>query len=183
MSPSFDETFARVYEELRRVAHLRRLRHRAQSLCTTAIVNEVYIRLKDAGHVEPQDRLPFLAVAARAMRFVLVDSARRWTSEKRGGRADTVAILDEHDAAFAVPARVESTLALNEALDRLAALDEHLARVVEYRFFGGMTELEIAGALQVSARTVNGDWQRARIWLTHELRSAVAGEPSLVHTA
>jgi RNA polymerase sigma factor (TIGR02999 family) len=136
-------------------------------MSTTALVNEAYVRLKQAGRVSTKDRLHFLALSARAMRFVLIDYARRSSSEKR----DAGAPADDAEAAPApvTPAEAETLLALNGALERLTAVHDRMARVVECRFFGGMTEEEIAELLGISERTVRGDWQRARIWLARDL--------------
>jgi RNA polymerase sigma factor (TIGR02999 family) len=173
--PGFDELFSQLYQELRLIAHRQRLRHGLRhTLCTTAIVNETYLRLKGAGRLTPEDRLHFLALSARAMRFVLVDYARRWTAEKRGrGRA----VGGDEVVDLASPTQnVESTLAVHAALERLSERNERMARVVECRFFGGMTEEEIGQLLGVSERTVRGDWQRAKLWLTRDL--AVSESPS-----
>jgi RNA polymerase sigma factor (TIGR02999 family) len=162
-----DQLFPELYAELRRIAHAHRRRQRSQeTLSTTAIVNEAYVRLKQAGRLASTDRLHFLALSARAMRFVLIDYARRSGAEKRGrgaaGAADPASIP-------AATADADTMLALNAALGRLTGLHERMARVVECRFFGGMTEDEIAQLLGVSERTVRGDWQRAKLWLARDL--------------
>ena len=164
-----DELFALLYAELRRIAHRQRRRHGSQeTLSTTALVNEAYVRLKAAGRVVPGDRVHFLSLAARAMRFALVDYARRWSRQKR--RPDAPPSREEAVRDLASPSwNVESILAIHEALERLAQRSERMARVVECRFFGGMTDDEIATVLSVSPRTVRGDWQRAKLWLTREL--------------
>jgi RNA polymerase sigma factor (TIGR02999 family) len=160
-----------VYEELRRLA-ARRLAGEAagQTLQATALVHEAYLRLVDSGASQtPQwdGRGHFFAAAAEAMRRILIESARRRLSLKRGGgrtREDDVSHL-------ITPERPEEVLALDEALDRLAALDARQARVVECRFFGGLTEAETAAALGVTSRTVTRDWVKARGWLYQELCS------------
>jgi RNA polymerase sigma factor (TIGR02999 family) len=167
--PNLDALFPELYAELRRIARAqRRRRGRGDTLRTTAVVHETYVRLKEAGRIAPRDRPHFLALAARAMRFVLIDYARRAQTEKRGGGA----VLEGEDAAVST-AHAESTLVLHSALERLAAVNERMARVVECRFFGGMTEDEVAQALGVSERTVRGDWQRAKIWLARDLGAPI----------
>ena len=173
-----DELFALLYDELRRIAHRQRRRHGAQeTLSTTALVNEAYLRLKGAGRVAPGDRVHFLALAARAMRFALVDYARRWSRQKR--RPEEPAAAEQEAGELASPSwNAEIILAIHEALQGLAQHNERMARVVECRFFGGMTDDEIATVLDVSPRTVSGDWQRAKLWLTQELSLAETEFPS-----
>lgn len=162
-----DRLFALVYEELRRIAHAHLLRERRDhTLSTTALVHEAYLRLVDQTRVEWQDRAHFCAVAARAMRRILVDYARRRQAQKRGGKEQPLP-LDE--ARVAVDEQATLLLSLDQALDRLSALNERLAAVVEYRFFGGLTEKETAEVLDVSARTVRRDWVKAKAWLYKEL--------------
>jgi RNA polymerase sigma factor (TIGR02999 family) len=156
-----------VYDELRRIAHRELKRERAgHTLSTTALVSECYLRLLGDTHIEWADRVSFLSAAAIAMRRILVDYARTRSRAKRGGGKLQMA-LDEAD--LAVENRAELLVALDEALGRLTALDERLGRVVEFRFFGGMTEEEIASALGVTPRTVRRDWLKARAWLYTEL--------------
>ena len=165
--PQIDELFAQLYDELRRIAHRHRLRgDPRETLRTTAVVNEAYVRLREAGRLAPENRIHFLALSARAMRFVLVDYARRWQAEKRGDGARPAPLDVEEAAALA---NAESTLAVHAALERMTEISPRLAQVVECRFFGGMTEAEIAELLKVSERTVRGDWQRAKLWLAREL--------------
>ena len=165
-----------VYAELRRMAHHQLARERdGHTLSTTALVHEAYLRLADHGGVEWGSRAHFFALAARAMRRVLVDYARRHQAERRGGpNRRNVALEDAElrsDAdALRVAARGDELLALDEALERLAAVDPRAARVVECRFFGGLSEAETAEALGVSRRTVAGDWIVARGWLYQALR-------------
>jgi RNA polymerase sigma factor (TIGR02999 family) len=163
---AFSRAFETAYGELRRLAHaqLRRLRP-GQTLTTTSLVHEAFVKLvRDP--VAPVDRVHFLSLAARAMRQILVDYARQRGSLKRGGgvRPET---LD--DDALAVATVADEMLAVDRALERLASLDERLATVVEWRFFGGMTEDEVADALGMTARTVRRDWQKARAFLFREL--------------
>ena len=156
-----------VYEELRRLAHryMSGQRH-DHTLQTTALVNEAYLRL--AGQEQPAfaNRSHFLAVAATAMRQVLVDYARSTLRQKRGGGAKAVT-LDE--AALLLPEPTQEILDLNEALEKLAAFDARKARVVELQYFGGLNQDEIAEILNVSAVTVRRDWTFSRAWLYAEL--------------
>lgn len=164
---AFDALFPRVYEELRRIAE-RQLRRERQdhTLLTTALVNEAYLKMVDQARVEWRDRAHFFGIAARAMRQILIDYARRRGTEKRGG-AWRRTTLGQADLAFEV--RLEELIALDDALDRLDQVDERLRTVVEYRFFGGLTEGETAELLGVTSRTVQRDWARARAWLYREL--------------
>lgn len=165
-----------VYDELRAIAR-RELRRRSAggTLDTTALVHEAYLKLANRRCVRPADRAHFLGIAARAMRQVLVDHARRHAAAKRGG-GDVCVTFD--DGAMAAPLaadeRADTLLALDEALTRLAALSERLGRVVECRFFGGLSEQETADALGVTARTVRRDWVKARAWLHRELHGDAA---------
>jgi RNA polymerase sigma factor (TIGR02999 family) len=164
---AFDQLVELVQGELRAIARgqMRRV-GRAQTLDTLGLVNEAYLRLVGEGQVDWQDRAHFYAVTARAMRYVLVDHARRGSADKRGG-GDGAAALDSQIAAEQQPA--ETVLAVHRAIEQLEAFDERLARLVEYRFFAGMTEEEMAAALGVSLRTVQRDWMRARAWLQRAL--------------
>jgi RNA polymerase sigma factor (TIGR02999 family) len=168
----FDRLFASLYEELRRLAR-RHLRHRTpgQTLDTTALIHEAYLRMVDQSREEWADRAHFFAYASRVMRTILVDNARRQGAAKRGAGALRFS-LESRD--LPLEEQSEFVLALDEALDRLGALSERLARTVECRFFGGMTEEEIAAALAVSGRTVRRDWLKAKAWLYAEL----TGQPS-----
>ena len=162
-----DRMFPVVYEELRRLAH----RHLSgepgvRTLGTTELVHEAYLRLVDQTRAGWNDRAHFLAVAAIAMRRILVDRARSRRSLKHGG-AHVRVPLDSID--LSLDDRAELLIALDEALGRLRALDERQARVVECRFFGGMTEEETAEALGIGLRTVKRDWAKARSWLYTEL--------------
>ena len=164
---SMDRLLPLVYDELHRIAH----RHLAleqvgHTLVTTALVHEAYLRLVDQTRVRWVDRSHFFAVAARVMRRVLVDYARRYRAAKRGAGARPVD-LDAVEVPLAE--RSESLIALDEALERLADLNPRLSRIVECRFFAGMTEEETAEALGVTERTVRRDWVKARGWLSREL--------------
>jgi RNA polymerase sigma factor (TIGR02999 family) len=170
---ALDQLFPRVYEELRRIAH-RRLggERNDHTLGTTALVNEAYLKLVDQTRAQWADRAQFFAVAARVMRRILVDYARRHQAQKRGGATAPVCLDDEAlaNATLVADERADMLLALDDALTRLAELDERLSRVVECRFFGGLTEEETAQALSVTARTVRRDWVKAKGWLHQALR-------------
>ena len=164
---ALDRLLPLVYDELRRIAHreLRRER-RDHTLSTTDVVHEAYLKLAEHQRVSSGEQVRFLAVAATAVRRALVEHARRRDAAKRGGGQRPVTLDEE---AIAVGAGSDDLLALDDALTRLAALDDRLARVVECRYFGGLTEDETAAALGVTARTVRRDWVKARGWLYREL--------------
>ena len=152
-----------VHAELRRIARgFMRKERVGHSLQTSALVNEAYLRLIDARHIDWQNRAHFFAISASLMRRILVDLARERQARKRGGSAERV-VLDE--GLIAGPERNEDLVALDEALKALAAVDERKSLVVELRFFGGLTEVEIAEALQISPETVRRDWRLAKAWL------------------
>jgi RNA polymerase sigma factor (TIGR02999 family) len=175
---ALDRVLPLVYDELRKVAHRQLGAERAShTFSTTALVHEAYLKLVDQTRAQWSDRAQFFAVAARAMRRILVDYARRHRALRRGGAQRPVPLeaLEEGDlGAMAAAERADELVALDEALERLAALDERLSRVVECRFFAGLTEAETAEVLGVTARTVARDWVKARGWLYQELRPDVA---------
>ena len=157
-----------VYEELRRLAHHQMAGQRSDhTLQTTALVNEAYLRLADQTNPNWQERAHFFAVAARAMRQIVVDYARSYQSQKRGGGALKIE-LDE--AALVSPGEAKEIVELHEALEGLAALDSRKAEVVELKYFGGLNYDEIAEVLKVSKITVRREFARA--WLHRELHSA-----------
>jgi RNA polymerase sigma factor (TIGR02999 family) len=159
-----------VYEELRRLAHRYMSGQRADhTLQTTALVNEAYLRL--AGQEQPNfaNRSHFLAVAARAMRQILVDHARATLRDKRGSG---VKALELDEAALLSPEPTREILDLNEALEKLAALDARKANVVELSYFGGLKQQEIANVLKISVVTVRRDWTFSKAWLYAELSGA-----------
>jgi len=162
-----DRLFVLVYQELRRRASLQ-LRHERQghTLRPTALVHEAYLRLMGQDRVKWQNRAQFFAIASEMMRRVLVDHARERKAAKRGGTAVRVAL--EEDVA-AAEAREVDLIALDAALDELAAMDPRQSRVVELRFFGGLGTAEIAEVLEVSRATVDRDWRFARTWLYRRL--------------
>jgi RNA polymerase sigma-70 factor, ECF subfamily len=160
-----------VYEELHRLAHRYISRERpGNTLQTTALAHEAYLRLVDAQGVQWHNRAHFFAVAAQTMRRILVDLARARHNLKHGGGARQVS-LDE--VLVASPVRGVDMLALDEALERLAALNPRQSQVVELRYFGGLTNEEVAEVIKISPRTVRSDWSLARAWLYRELRPGV----------
>lgn len=156
-----------LYDELRReAARCMRSQRPGDMLQTTALVHETFVRLAGARQVEWRDRTHFMAVAARAMRRVLVDLARAQQTAKRGARATHLPL--ESDLAVAGPAPVD-LIAVDEAMERLATMDQRKVRVIELRFFAGLTVEEVAQVLNVSPDTVARDWRLARTWLLREL--------------
>jgi RNA polymerase sigma-70 factor (ECF subfamily) len=166
---ALDRLLPLVYAELHRIAHARMRAESpgCQTIQTTALVHEAYVRLVDGTRVAWQNRAHFYAVCARLMRRILVDRARARGSIKRGGEVRQIAFGEWQGA---VPARDEELLALDEALGRLSKSDHRKGRVVEMRYFGGLTVEETAEALGVSPETVTRDWKVARLWLLHELK-------------
>jgi RNA polymerase sigma factor (TIGR02999 family) len=164
---ALDDVFPLIYGELRRLAE-RQLRREpdGHTLSPTALVHEAYVRLTDYRHVEWAGRAHFMAVASTAMRRILVEHARGHRSAKRGGALRRVPI---DSVELGTEERSDLLLALDEALDRLQALDRRQAQVVECRFFGGLTEEETAEAIGIGLRTVKRDWAKARSWLHREL--------------
>jgi len=164
---AFDDLVPLVYDELRRLAqHHLRLERPGHSLQATALANEAYLRLIDVRQVDWHDRTHFFAMASRVMRRVLVDAARARLADKRGGHLIRVTL----DEAFDSPVeRSLDLVALDDALEALSAADERKARVVELRFFGGLSVEETAAALNVSTDTVSRDWSFVKSWLKREL--------------
>jgi len=164
---AFDRLFPLVYDQLRRIARRRlRLEPMGHTLTTTALVHETYLELADADGIPWTGRAHFFAVAARAMRRILVDHAVRQRAQRRGGAPERVA-LDE--IALAADQPSEDVLSLDEALQRLEATRSRHARIIECRFFGGLSIDETAEALGVSPSTVKREWTMARAWLNREL--------------
>jgi RNA polymerase sigma factor (TIGR02999 family) len=162
-----DALFPLVYDELSRIAHRQLGRFRpGETLNTSALVHDAYLRLVDQAQASWTDRAHFFATAARAMRFIIVDHARQRSAEKRGGGASLLR-LDEVD----VPIDEQAGLLvdLDEVLTRLATVDPRMAKIVELRFFGGLTEVETAETLGLSDRTVRREWLKAKAWLHCEL--------------
>ena len=172
---ALDRLVSLLYPELRKIARsqLRRLRP-GQTIDTTGLVHETYLKM--VGLDQYENRRHFLAASARAMRFILVDAARRRVTKKRGGGA-FVESLDE-ELVGAEQAQLTEWIEVSNALAALSAIDERLSTIVDCRFFAGMTEEETGEALGVSGRTVRRDWKRARAWLKHELTASVFPGPS-----
>lgn len=158
--------FSRLYGELQRLARSQLRRAQGDGLQTTELVHEAYLKLCRADRLSAGDRAHFFSIAAGAMRQILVDHFRRVSAAKRGG-PDRPVTLEE--AELRIRQDGAAVLAIDEALRRFSDLDERAARVVELKFFAGMTETEISEALDISIRTVSGDWRRARAWLNREL--------------
>jgi RNA polymerase sigma factor (TIGR02999 family) len=164
-----ERLFAALYDQLHGLAGQVRVGRGGATMSTTALVHEAYIKLASAGEVDLESRLHFFRLAARAMRQVLVDASRRQLADKRGGEVVPVTF---DDALHAAPMRATTFLALDRAIDRLAAVDPRAAQVVECRFFAGLTVEDTASALDISPRTVKRDWRAARALLTAELNAA-----------
>ena len=171
-SAALEELMPVVYAQLRRLANRELVRDRGGSLQPTALVHEAYLRLVDQHSVTWHNRAHFFAIAARMMRRVLVDHARRRLAEKRGGEALHVALDEAEDVPVV---RSGELLALDEALEQLAKLDVRKVQVVEMRYFGGMSVEETAEALGVSPVTVMRDWSTARAWLHRTLAGTMPG--------
>lgn len=165
---ALDRAFSHVYDDLRRAASAQLRRGSSPTLNTTSLVNEAYLRLVDGAQAAPTDRTHFLALAARAMRYIIIDYARERGAAKRGGGAPHIQ-LDESE--IAIDDQAQQLLSLEDAMQALGRLDERLVRMVECRFFTGMTEEETAEALEISLSTVQRDWKRAKAWLSEEMRN------------
>jgi RNA polymerase sigma factor (TIGR02999 family) len=164
---ALDRLAAQVYDELHRMArHYMRNERAGNTLQTTAVVNEVYLRLVDVKSVDWQERAQFFAMSAQMMRRILVDAARARGSCKRGRGAVRVNV---EETAILSPERDSSLVALDEALEAFSKVAPRQAKVVELRYFGGLSEQEIVEVLKVSPRTVRRDWEFAKSWLMREL--------------
>ena len=162
-----DRLMPLVYAELRRMAASRLRRERADhTLQATALVNETYLRLIEIDTIDWQSRSHFFALAAKLMRRILVDHARARRARKRGGSRESINLDDV--LVFTTP-RSEQMIALDDALNRLGTYDPRQGQIVELRFFGGLSEEEIAAHLGISVRTVKRDWRMAKAWLYKEL--------------
>lgn len=172
---AFDRLLPIVYDDLRRIArsHLRGSR-KDQTLNTTGLVHEAYLRLVDQTRATWEDRQHFLSVCARAMRQIVISNARRRAAAKRGGGERAVTLDEER-----VPGsdQTDRLLALDQALERLGQKNRRMAQVVECRYFAGLSEEETAGALGTSLRTVQRDWNRARDWLRSEMGGGIDDIP------
>lgn len=166
---SGEEFFPLIYEELKRIAYSK-VSSESNNITITAtgLVHEVYLKMIDQTKIEAKDKSHFLAIAARCMRQILVDHARKKTAEKRGGNKQDVTYIDE---LLKVYKQSEKVIDLDDKLNELARFDERLADVVTLRFFGHMTVHSTAEALGVSERTVKRDWAKARGWLYKELKN------------
>jgi RNA polymerase sigma factor (TIGR02999 family) len=164
---ALDRLMPLVYQELRRLARRQMRRERpVDTLQTTALVNEAYLRLVDYARVRARDRSHFLAIAAQAMRRILIERARRRRSDKRGGNPERLSLEDVADVSGE---RAAELVALDDALHALAAIDPRKSRLVELRYFGGLTIEEAAAVLGVSTPTVERDWHTAKLWLHREI--------------
>jgi RNA polymerase sigma factor (TIGR02999 family) len=164
---ALDRLLPIVYEQLRQIAHGRlAARAGAATIGTTELVHEAYLKLVDQSSAEWRDRAHFFALASVAMRQILIDRARARGASKRGGDPQRVSLDDN---AIAIDAQAVELIEIDDALNRLAAIEPRLARVFECRFYGGLTEEEIAEALGVTVRTVERDWAKARMLLRHLL--------------
>ena len=169
---AFDLLLAKVYDTLKEIARRQLwLRRRGSPLSTTELVHEAYFKLAGRGGQHWQDRVHFCGIAANAMRQVLVDHARHHNAAKRGGGGEPITLTAGHAA---VGPSVIDVLALDQALERLGERSERLRLIVEYIFFGGMTQEEVASVLGVSTRTVERDWLKAKLFLHRELEEGEA---------
>jgi len=174
---AIDQLFPLVYDELRTRAHWQRQHWQGNNtLNTTALVHEAYIKLVDQGRAQWTSRVHFFSIAAKAMRHILVDYARRQQAQKRGGGQQKLSLEQMQEAGkeplVLTEERAEALLALEEALSRLEKMSEREGRIVECRFFGGMTIKETAEALGISPTTVGREWTTAQAWLYQEMHRA-----------
>lgn len=165
-----DAVFSEAYEELRRLAARVRSGDPSATLSPTALVNEAWLKLAQSPRVARTSRLHFKRIAARAMRQILIEAARRRQAEKRGGGSALVTFEDAVDEMRAMPAAADELIAIDEALTRLSTLNPRQATLVEARFFGGLELTEAAALLDISEATAVRDWRTARAWLASELR-------------
>lgn len=165
-----DQLYSLLYQDLRRVARVQLRKHSNHQLDTTSLINECYLRLA-GGELKPADRQHFLAYAASAMRSVIVDLARSRLAEKRGGAQPLLTLQTGIAESVASESADEDVLQIHDALERLAGIDARLARIVEMRYFAGMSEIEVAAALGISRRTAQRDWEKARLYLHDALAS------------
>ncbi|MEM8488599.1 MAG: sigma-70 family RNA polymerase sigma factor [Bacteroidota bacterium] len=167
-----NQLWAIVYDELRKIAHLQlRSESNRRMLSTTALVHEAYLRLVDEKSIEWKNRAHFFGIASRVMRRVIVDNARKQCAQKRGGGQ----LAESFDEARFVPEnRIQEVLDLDEALNALEHINARWSKVVECKYFGGLKEAEIADILDVSIRTVERDWVKARAWLYHHMHKPMA---------
>lgn len=165
-----DAFFAETYRELRKLARIHlRAGGRSPVLNTTTVIHESYLRLAGSGRLKVNDRAHFLCYAACAMRSVIVDTVRKRQSERHGGHVAHLPI--DTELADGLSVAENEILGIHEALEELGKLDARMARIVEMRYFAGMTEAEIADALQLTDRTIRREWEKARLWLSAALRN------------
>ncbi len=165
------EMFAQTYRELRQIAHARlRGSGRNTVLDTTALVHESFLRLSQSSPLQFPDRARFFVYASRVMRSVIVDMVRQRQAERHGGGVEHVTLTGDAVEAAALPRDEHDIVRVHEALLELAKLDERMAKVVEMRYFGGMTDQEVAEALHITDRTVRRDWTQARLFLAEALK-------------
>lgn len=170
---ALDEVMPVIHSELRRMARRYMARERSgHTLQTTALINEAYLRLVDQQGVEWQDRAHFFAVSAQVMRHILVDHARKYQSEKRGAGVQKIPL---DDVVVANQQRAAELVALDEALDALAAVDPRQSQIVELRFFGGLTVEETAEVMKIAPITVMREWRTAKAWLRNKCSDLGAG--------
>jgi RNA polymerase sigma-70 factor, ECF subfamily len=170
---ALDELIPLVYEELHRLAH-RYMRRESQghTLQTSALVNEAYLRLVDQRSIQWQNRAHFFGVAARLMRQILVDHARGRSRAKRGGGAQMVSLAEP----AVMSKEIAEVIALDEALNNLAQFDSRKSQIVEMKFFGGLTNEEVAEVLKVTSRTVEREWRKAKAWLHRAISIGTTNE-------
>jgi RNA polymerase sigma-70 factor, ECF subfamily len=169
---ALDELYPLVYEELHKLARRYMSREKkGHTLQTTALINEAYVRLVDQRNVHWANRSHFFAISAQIMRRILIDHARRHAYAKRGGGAQQVSL---EEVAIVATEKSAEILRLDEALTTLAKMDPRRSHVVELRYFGGLSNEEIAGVLNVSENTVTRDWNLARAWLHQQLTGSAA---------
>ena len=166
---ALDDLFSLVYEELRRLASFVRKNEAGVTLNSTALVHEAWLKLKDSPHLAATSPAHFKAIAAKAMRQVLVDEARRRSARKRGGAGEAVFVTVD-DSVETMASSDEELLALNTALEELAQLNARQAQMVESRFFGGLSVAETAELLGVSESAIERDWRAAKAWMAGRIR-------------
>ena len=170
-SAARDQLISLVYEELYAIAHRRMSSENSHHMLqTTALVNEAWLKMAAHSPAKYQDRIHFFSIAANVMRQILVDYARKQNSQKKGG--DFSFIQFQEDEVPRLPTTLENIVALNKALDRLAEFDPRKSKIVELRYFGGLSIAETAQALDISVITVNREWTKAKGWLYRELNGA-----------
>lgn len=163
---ALDAVYASLYPDLKRLARARlRQQGRSDSISTTMLVHESFMRLATARDLRLQDRRHFFAYAAKAMRHIIIDTAREHLAERHGGGAEHVTLSQADEAGVADASSSQELVRVNEALKELEAIDPELAELVEMRYFGGYGEAEIAELLDVHERTVRRRWEKARVWL------------------